>query len=424
MAFTNAQLWDLARDADKNFASITSKATADLFTARGFEAIRLENANILNDFYRISLKVVLNLIRMSSTSDILAEQDFGESFSEPFGGIYQRIRVDELPSLSAPYKGLVDGISIDDQKVRKAHVVEEFYEVNFDYFNRVTIPDLALYKDMWTSGVDLPRYEAAIASRLNEAYINQKFENKLEALNAGINSVTYPLKDTQKAKVVVSNVDALTSTEIIKFIQTLRDIVDEMRYTPQTDIFNTADYMDHQDLGRLRILMRPAFANQLATISKLNSTEDMSLPAPVVKVKNFGGLKPYVMDSDTKVYLQPIYDADGKRVAYVDAGVTVNGPARYDATSQKWIVNVTSGSTTADTNQTVTTCQFEDPNEAIQAIIADKGVIFEIIQNPYEVRPSAPNASGMYQNLNAVCPNNTIKYDRSYNLITVSVTTS
>lgn len=46
---TNAQMWDECRKADPNFRSHTAKATAELFTSKGFEALTRSGLNVVNE---------------------------------------------------------------------------------------------------------------------------------------------------------------------------------------------------------------------------------------------------------------------------------------------------------------------------------------------------------------------------------------
>lgn len=57
-----------------------------------------------------------------------------------------------------------------------------------------------------------------------------------------------------------------------------------------------------------------------------------------------------------------------------------------------------------------------DPNAGVKAILADKGMIFEGIQNNYEVRPIT-NPAGLYTNYWASAPGNFIGWDPIYNFI-------
>lgn len=400
MALSNAQLWDYLRGKYPNFAKNTAKATAELFTARGFEQLQSYDTSILNDYFGLSLRVFLQKVTSADVKDLFEGQGFGESYDTPFGGFIQRMSINSLKPVSPAYKGLNNGDAPDQFVVRKPDVSEQLYIQNFDYQSLVTMPDEATYKNMFINEFGMSEFMAGVMKALNNGYISQKYNNKLEALNAAINSTTYALKETQKYKEIVSNVNSLTADEIIAFIKLVRDIVDAMVYTPATGAYNQAGFETTQDKDRLKILMRPAFANKLATISKLNSMEDMSLPIDIVKVPDFGGLKPYLLDqSENKVYVYPHYDSLG----VVDA----------------WSLH--EDGSTADF--AYADALFEDPNADIQAVIADKGLIFESIQNPYTVEP-ARNARGLYTNYWASSPNNAISVDRYKNLVTIEVATS
>lgn len=389
MALTNAQLWDYLRGKYPNFANRTAKATKDLFTSRGFEEIQSFDSSILNDYFGLSLRVFLQKISVADVKDLLEGQGFGESYDTPYGGYIQRMSIETLKPVSPAYKGLQNGDAPDQYIVRKPETDERFYTQNFDYQSVVTMPDTDLYKNMWVQENGMSEFMAGVMKALNNGYILQKYNNKLEALNTAINSAIYPLKATQTYQLNVANAESLTDAEIIAFIKLVRDIVDAMVYTPATGAYNEAGFETTQDKNRLKILMRPAFANKLATISKLNSMEDMSLPVDIVKIPDFGGL--FATDSDGHA-LDPIYDALGTITGWAYNGTEVPEPAIT------WV----------------------DPNARIQAIIADKGVIFESNQNPYQVEP-ARNARGLYTNFWASSVNNAISVDRNYNLVTIEV---
>ena len=60
-----------------------------------------------------------------------------------------------------------------------------------------------------------------------------------------------------------------------------------------------------------------------------------------------------------------------------------------------------------------------DPNADVIAVIAQKGLVFETIQNPLNVR-SVFNGRGEYVNTFFNEKNNGINYDHTKNLITIS----
>ena len=408
MALTNAQLWTYLRNHYPKFKSETSEVTADLFTERGFEQLQNFDSSILNDFFDLSLRVFLQKIDVADVKDLLAGQGFGEDYETPYGGYTQRIAINSIKPVSPAFKGLQNGASPDPFVVRKPDTSERFFTQNFDYQSLVTMPDAETYKNMFVNETGMSEYMAGIMKALANGYALQVYNNKLEAINAAINSETYALKDTQKYGIAISNFDAsgintanaetVFASQFIGFIQLVRNIVDGMVYNPATGAFNQAGFETTQDKGRLKMLVRPTLANAIAAIMKLNNADDMSLPIDIVKVPDFGGLIPYKEAAYTTP-LYPVYDKLGSVIGYAETeGAT---EPTVQASAVYW----------------------KDPNEKILAVIADKGVVFTNTQNPYRVDPIR-NPRGLYTNFWASSVNNGIFYDRYYNLVTIENTAS
>ena len=66
---------------------------------------------------------------------------------------------------------------------------------------------------------------------------------------------------------------------------------------------------------------------------------------------------------------------------------------------------------------------WDDPNKDVYAILADKGLVFQMRQNPYEVKPIY-NPRGLYTNYWASSPNNGIFVDHYYNMVVFKNTQS
>lgn len=406
MALTNLQLWDYLRNKYPKFRSETSKGTADTFTERGFEQLKTFDSSILNDFFDLSMRVFLQKIDVADVKDILEGQGFGESYSTPYGGYTQRIAINSIKPVSPAFKGLTNGKSVDPFVVRKGESAERFFTQNFDYQSLITMPDEATYKNMFVDENGMSAYFAGMMKALANGYTLQVYNNKLEALNAAINSVNYPLQDTQKFQVAIANMDVATvatadaetayANQFIAFIQLVRNIVDSMVYTPATGAYNAAGFETTQEVGRLKLLVRPTLANAIASIMKLNNAEDMSLPIDVVKVPDFGGLKPF-SDANFETPVYPVYD---------DLGAVIG----YNTVENQKEVTVLPAAV-----------HWQDPNEKILGVIADKGVVFTNTQNPYQVEPIR-NPRGLYTNYWASSVNNAVLYDTYYNLVTIENT--
>lgn len=426
MALTNSQLWNYIRDKYPNFASQTSKATADLFTARGFDQLAQFDSSVLNDFFSLSLRVFLQKIDVADVKDLLADQDFGESYDTPYGGYVQRLSINSVKPISPGYKGLHDGDSPDPFVVRKPETNERFWTQNFDYASLITTPDQSLYKNMFVAEDGMSRYLGGIMKALQNGYTLQKYTNKLEALNAGLTSSAFPLKDTQQYQTA----DLTDSASIIAFIKLVRDIVSAMTFNPATAAFNSYGFESTQEKDRLRLLVKPELMNIIATISRLNSPEDMSLPIKVVQVPNFGGLTPVLTKGDvyakgtikTDSSSTPTYttykaaSANGSDTTIGEITVTSTVEIYDDLGTKVATAFVTSGTTYYIPTEVA---KYNDPNANLLAVIADKGYIFENIQNPYQVEPIR-NPRGLYTNYWASSPNNGIVVDHLYNVVTIS----
>ena len=403
MALTNTQLWTYLRNKYPKFKSETAKATDELFTEKGFSQLQNFDSSVLNDFFDLSLRVFLQKIDVADVKDLLADQGFGEDYDTPYGGYTQRIAINSISPVSPSFKGLRNGMSPDPFVVRKPETNERFFTQNFDYQSLITMPDVETYKNMFLNENGMSEYMAGIMKALANGYELQVYNNKLEALNAAINSTSYALKDTQKYGVAISNMDAAGintanaetayASQFIGFIQLVRNIVDSMVYNPATGAFNQAGFKTTQDKKRLKMLVRPTLANSVAAIMKLNNADDMSLPIDIVKVPDFGGLTPY-KEAGFTTQLYPVYDTLGSLIGY----------------------DTSKGSTTVKVQPDAV--YWKDPNEKVLAVIADKGVVFTNTQNPYKVEPIR-NPRGLYTNFWASSVNNGILYDRFYNLVTI-----
>lgn len=388
---TNAELWNAVRKSFPNFASHTSEATKETFTEAGFEKLKNWNADTLNDFFSLSMRVWLNIVNISHATDTLESQGFGEYFDMPWGGYVQRMATNSVKPISPKYRGLKDGDSVDPFTVRKPVVTERFWKQNFDYASLVTFPDEFQMKQIFVSEYGMSEFMAGIMAGLENGYTIQRYTNKLEAINAGINSTDNPLQDTQHIQVALSAEP--TAEELTKFLLAVKNVVSAMTIAPQTDGFNAMKYASSQDKSRLKLLIRPTISNAITVnvLAGIFNPEKLNLGVDFVEVPNFGGLTPY-KETDYTTRLYEVYDKLGAVIGYAEtqgaSAVTVQSSAVF----------------------------WKDPNEGVNAILADKGLIFECKQNPYTVEPIR-NPAGRYTNYWASSPNNCIAYDPLYNVV-------
>lgn len=389
-AVTNIDLANMVLKIYPSFKSHTASVTEKTFTEAGFEKMQNYDPTFKNDFFELSMRVWLNVVNISHSKDILAERDFGEYFDQPWGGIIQRMAVDSIKPISPAYKNLKNGDSPDPFVVRKPTTHERFFRQNFDYASLVTIPDDFQMKQIFISEFGMSEYMAGIMEGLQNGYTTQVYLNKLAALNAAINSTVTPLLPTQSVNVSIS-ADP-TDEELKAFLLSVMNVITAMtEMGPQTGAFNAGGFVSTQDKGRLRLLVRGGFQNELRVKTLLGAfnPDMLNTGVEIIPVPNFGGI---TYADSTGAALYPVYDSLGTQIGF----------------------NTTEGAT--EVTVTNSEAVAVDPNADVYAVLADKGVIFECRQNGYEVEPIR-NPRGRYTNMWASSPNNTIAYDSLYNMV-------
>lgn len=384
---TNAELWNACRKASPTFASHTAEATKDLFTEKGYKELTNPNTSILNEFFQLSIRVALNVINISHAKDPLADAGFGESYDQPFGGITQRMAIESIKPVN-PAFNLVDGQSVDPYIVRKPKMAERFYDANFDYQSFITMQNFNL-KQVFISEYGVSELVAGVMEGLQNGWTIQRYTNKLEVINAGLNDVS--LQDTQLVEIDYTNG---TDEELKNFILVVKNIITAMTVSAQTSAFNAAGFATTQDKSRLKLLVRAGLKNNLdvKTLVGAFNPEYLNMGVDIIEVEHFGGIY-YQLKAD-KSRLYPVYNSLGEEI----------GLAKED------------GASAAAYTKTSPEVEAVDPNANVFAVLADKGWLFETIQNEYTVE-SIHNPRGLYDNMFASAPNNGIHYDRYYTFV-------
>lgn len=385
---TNVELWNACRQASPTFASHTSEATADLFTEKGYAQLTSPDTKILNEFLQLSIRVSLNMVNISHAQDPLAAAGFGEAYDMSMGGITQRMAVDSIKPVSPGYN-LTEGQSVDPFIVRKPKMAERFYDQNFDYQSFITMQNFNL-KQVFISEFGVSQLVAGVMEGLQNGWIVQKYTNKLEVINAGLNDVN--LQDTQQI-----SVDYTTGTddELRNFILAVKDTITAMTVSAQTSAFNAAKFATTQDKSRLKLLIRAGFKNALdvKTLVGAFNPQYLNLDVDVIEVEHFGGIYYQLKDNKTRLY--PAYNTLGEMIG----------------------LNEAEGQTVATHQIDDAEVEAVDPNADVIAILADKGWLFETMQNEYTVE-AIHNPRGLYDNFWASAPKNGIHYDRYFTFVT------
>ena len=417
---TNSQIFTFLQGRIPQFKSLTANVTAQNLD-KGWELNKDLDPTVVNEWFKLTMKCILQKVSVSTAKNPIEDYGIVENYEDEFGNTAQRIAIGSMKPVTPAFHGLENGDSVDQWIVRKPNLSERFATQNFDFQNFFTLQEFQV-KQILSSAYGMDQISSGVMAQMENSYKKQRYLNELEALSAGINSTDHPLKATQILNVASWTDASVTDAELRGFIEDVKNLVSAMTLAPSTDAYNAGGFDSAINPGDLVLLVRPEILNLMQTrlLAGAFNKEDLTLPIPAKPILNFGGLLPYVMNGENKTYVQPIYDRLGEQVAYVDASVTVNGPAHYDPTSQKWIVNVTAGGQTADTNQTVTEVLWEDINENVLGIVIQKGAIFTTMQNGVQMVPTGLNARGVYMNFFFNVINAGVHYDYFYNTVVIA----
>lgn len=386
---SNADLWNALRAQSPSFASHTAEATAALFSERGFAQLAQTDPQALSDFFGLSIRAALQIVNISHAQDPLAASGVGETYDMAYGGIIQRMATQSVKPTSPRYKGLKNGQSVDRWTVRKPETLERFWKQNFDYQSFITIQEFDM-RQIFISEYGMSEYLAGIMAGLENGYVVQRYVNKMACLNAGINDST--LRPTQT--VTTGAADFTDSEDAKKFLYSVASVVASMGATAQTTAYNAMGFADVQDKSRLKLLVRAGYsaAMRIFTLAGTFNPSDLDLGIDIVEVENFGGVT-YQTSGGQALY--PVYSSIGEHIGW---STTQNAETAEYPEGSPDIVAV-------------------DPNADVQAVLLDKGWMFESIQNGYRVLPTGLNEAGLYENYWASAPNNSINYDRLYTFV-------
>lgn len=397
---SNADLWNAVRKNNPQFASHTAEGTADLFTEKGWSVITANGLSTMNEFWSLAMPFYLQMVNISHAKDPLDIAGFGEYYDQPWGGYIQRMSLTSIKPISPKYKGLANGTGPDPFVVRKPVANQRFFTLNFDYQSMITMPDEFQQKQIFVSQYGMSEFLAGVFTGLENGYIIQKFQNKLEAINAALNPTgdAPSLKASQAVDVALS--DEPTAEELKNFQLAVMNTVELMTTSAQTGAYNAAGFESTQDKSRLHLLVRPGYKNELAVRTLVGAfhPEYLNIDVSIDVVPNFGGLKPYKEAAFTNL-LYPVYNDLGEEVGFSTQDNDTETAAK---TNNRWVAN--------------DAVYWKDPNATIVAVLADKGLIFETKQNGYQVEPIR-NPRGLYTNYWASSPNNGVHTDPVFNMV-------
>lgn len=412
---TNAQFLELVSQAEPKYTALASKGAKEFFKEKGFEAV--ENLpDGVTGFYGIAAMIGAQFVDFVTGRNPLDDMGIIERFSMSLGEYAQRNRVKRIHNVTPGWRGLKNGDSPDQFEVRKPEIVQDYYKLNLDYQNFFTWQDFDL-KLGWTRENGIGEILSQMFSMVALDRKEMEFSLFFEVLNGALNSQSDPLKEGQVIELDSWTDGAVTDGEIRGLIEVVKNVAEALETAPTYDKFNAAGAVNDAGVGDHVLLIRKGIKSKIENLlGYVYNRDELAFPFKLFVVNDFGGLKPV---GDNNEDLQPVYDKNGVVVGYIDATATINGPARWDAANNRWLVNITSGGATADTTFPEEPTSWVDPNADTIAVLAQRGVIFELRQNEMVSRIS-PNNRGYYTNQWFNEPNNGICYNHTRNLVKIT----
>lgn len=399
------------------YGSVTAKIGRDVFNEAGFEAVQQLPGGATR-FYGIAMLVGAQYVDFTQGRNVLDDIGIIERFKMSLASYIQRNRVAPIRNVNPGWlgsdgTGLKNGDWVNQDLVRKFEVISDYYGLNSNYQNFFTLQRFDL-KRGWLTENGIGDIVAQAYNMVSIDRKNWEFALFFHVLSGALNSSRYPLKDTQKL-VLTSWTDAApTDAEINELIIEAKNVAEAMTLTPTFDQFNAAGAPNDAPVDAHVLLVRPGIKAQIEKmLGYAYNRDELQFPFPVKTVANFGGLIP---EDANNAKMQEVYATDGTTVGYIDGAATINGPARQ--VNGQWLVNITSGGATADTTFPTEPDHWEDPNADALAAIAQKGVIFELIQNEMHVDVHQ-NFRGVYENVFFNQEDNGINYNHTRNLIII-----
>lgn len=400
---TNSQFLTAVSKVAPEFKELAAKNARDVFTEAGYQSLQnipgTEDA--VTRFYNIALLVGLQTVEHAKFKDVLASMGILERLQMTMGAYKQENRVQRIKNVNPAWlgkdgTGLKDGESVDPYVVRKPVIDQNYYGLNWNYQNFFTLQDFDLKLGWVTPNDGIQSIVSAIYEMVDLDRLETEYSKFFEVLNGAIHSTDHALADTQQ--IVLDSWSATPTDEDVKsLIRVLKNIVEVFDSMPSVDIYNAGKYPNGADASDMTMLVRIGIKSKIDTVmAYVFGPEYLQFPIKVKAVPNFGGIKHYAASDKTfKTELVPVTDTYGAFTGYYSADGTTTGQIAEAETVEV------------------------DPNEDIIAVIAQKGVIFELIQNEMKARPII-NPRGEYQNTFFNQMNNGINYNHFKNLITIS----
>lgn len=429
-AMSNADfLAEVSKQAPE-FTALASEKSYDVFTEKGFQALKQISADAVTRFYGVALLVGAQQIDFFDIKNPL--EGLVDRYAMGSGAYLQRTAVKRIKGVNPGWlgsdgKGLKNGDSPDQFEVRKPEVEQRYFGLNWNYQNWITLQDFDL-KQGWLSENGIGAITSAIFRMIELDRAEVGFAKFFEVLNGALNSSTYALKDSQVLKLDSWTDAAPTDAEINALVILVKNIAEALDTVPAQDLYNAASYPNSASAEDHVLLVRQGMKSVIEKVMAYAfGPEYLQFPIKLKAVPNFGGLKPYYTYSNTDTDGQVVYDKNGTPVGIINEAYYVNpaSPAAYKKADGKWYISAGEVEGTYAEYSVIDyeglsgiEVKYTDPNENVIAVLYQKGGIFEIMQNEMATLP-ARNERGFYTNVWFNQPDNGVNFDYYRNLVAI-----
>lgn len=297
---TNTQLWDMCRAKDRNFANVTSEATAELFTEKGFTALTNEDINVLGDFYKLSVRIAFQSLEVAKVRNPFENVDLVEVYNttEGGGGMVQRIYLKGINALDPQFKEW-NKYETKSPFMDLGAVPSEqaFWTQNFDYQAGLTLAEFDI-KRYFLNEYGMGQFLAGYMAALDNCYKMQRATLTKEMISGAINNDKYPLQETQIYSVGGFDLGNATTAQVVSTIKTMKNVKTAVNSVIQSGAYNAANYKTTWNIDEDSVcLVRAGVKADLESVNKLNAPGfGTDIPFDnILELTDFGGLKHYVM---------------------------------------------------------------------------------------------------------------------------------
>lgn len=419
------------------FQGYVAAGTQGRFDKDSIEALS-NNPEAMDEFYSTLMRVVFQKLNVARAENGFTRSGLVEQWAVPMGEYTQRMYVGAVAPISPQYRNLKQGDWINQYIINKPEVEQSFWKLNYDRQSLLTLKRVDQKRIFLEEG-QMGALTAGLLEGINTGNTIQDSLVIKNAINTAINSKDHPLQAAQN--IVISSwatgadLDSVTDEQLTDFLIAISNLFDSMFAVdnPATGLYNAAGFKTRVERNQYVMYARTGIKNRINKKLMVGAFNPSYLNldlGEIYDINDFGGLIPY-KEKEHTTQLYPIFTSLGSTTGYYISDADAQ-TAITEGKLKKSAVTTTEGESVTgylisapDTDAksisgsvAESNVEWLDQNDDVIAVIAQRGVIGQNLQNAMEMSV-VPNYLGMYQNYIANQPNNGIYYEHHYNFIVI-----